>query len=67
MVDEGGISEYMANKAAESGLNMDGLSKVFREWGDAGLKDVLSAKGLDGKPRVTNRQNILEEFCAFFN
>jgi hypothetical protein len=69
---KGIITECMAEKIAESGLNYQELKKKYRGCGREGLeallKDPLPRKEGErqAKPRVTTRRNIIEAIVTYF-
>lgn len=49
-----------AEKIACLGLALDDLTRAFKRGGIDGLALLLSKKGNNGRPRVTNRTEILK-------
>ena len=65
-MEEKVVSEYIAKKAASSGLSFDDVRRAFAEGGEAGAKRVLQQPTpADGKARVTDRRNILDSICRY--
>ena len=65
-MEEKVVSEYIAEKAASSGLSFDDVRRAFAEGGEAGAKRVLQQlTPADGKARVTDRRNILDSICRY--
>ena len=58
------ISRHIAEKAAASGLQLRHVKTVLDQHGLDGVKVVL-AKVKDGKARVTNRQEIINDIGAY--
>lgn len=60
-------SKSMVEKIAGSGLALDDLKRAFKRGGIDGVGLLLSEKGKNGKPRVTNRVQILEKISQKIN
>lgn len=57
----------MVEKIAGSRLALDDLKRAFKCGGIDGVRLLLSEKGKNGKPRVTNRAQILEKISQKIN
>ena len=63
----GTISEFMAKKIAESGLNYQDLKKTYRTCRREGLEELLKApKDGEHQPRVTRDQQVIDKIVSHF-
>ena len=63
----GTISEFMAKKIAESGLNYQDLKKTYRTRRRKGLEELLKApKDGEHQPRVTRDQQVIDKIVSHF-
>ena len=65
LLEERVVSEYIAEKAANSGLSFDDVRRAFTEGGEAGAKRVLTERTAERKARVTNWTTILDSICRY--
>ena len=66
LLEEKVVSEYIAKKAASSGLSFDDVRRAFAEGKEAGAKRVLQQlTPAEEKARVTDRRNILDSICRY--
>lgn len=54
LVGNGVLNMSMTENVARSGLGLNHLKIVYRRAGEDGLRNVICAKNVHGKPRVTN-------------
>ena len=64
MITDGVVSRYIAKKITTSGLTHDDLVGRYKTSGEEGVVQLLAAD-IEGKPRVTNRGNILQSIVAY--
>lgn len=60
LVGNGVLNMSMAENVARSGLGLNHLIIVHRRAGEDGLRNVICAKNVHGKPRVTNSCKVLD-------
>ena len=65
MIQNKVVSETMAKKIAESGLNYSHIKLAFDRNGDDGIKDLFTEKFV-GKRRVTADKKIISKVCEYF-
>ena len=61
------VSEYIAEKAASSGLSFDDVRRAFAEAGEAGARRVLTERTAERMARVTNWTQILDSICHYLS
>ena len=64
MINEGIISKYMAQKIADTGLTHDHLVSCYNTGGKRGVRKLLTTE-FCGKPRVTNKEDVLVKIVVF--
>ena len=60
------LSESMAKKIADSGLNYSHIKLAYDRNGDDGIKDLFTEKFV-GKRRVTADRKIISRVCQYFS